>query len=61
MRKMGWYDQEDQGEGLRRLAAPSTHALIAGVNEILIEYPEHLPLTIRQVFYRLVGAYSEIR
>ncbi len=26
-----------------------------------IEYREHLPLTIRQVFYRLVGAYSEIR
>src|ERR671910_749811 len=35
-----------------------TRALIASVNEILMEYREHLPLTIRQVFYRLVGVYG---
>ena len=32
--------------------------LIANVCEILEEYREHLPLTLRQVFYRLVGAYG---
>ena len=29
--------------------------LIEQVKEVLAEYAEHLPLTIRQVFYRLVG------
>src|SRR5918995_1294328 len=35
-----------------------TLTLVAGVREILEEYRAHLPLTIRQVFYRLVGAYG---
>jgi hypothetical protein len=30
--------------------------LLAQVREILDEYREHLPLTLRQVFYRLVGS-----
>jgi hypothetical protein len=30
----------------------------AGRQEILDEYEEHLPLTVRQIFYRLVGAYG---
>lgn len=28
------------------------------INAILDQYQEHLPLTIRQIFYRLVGAYN---
>jgi hypothetical protein len=32
--------------------------LLAQVNAVLREYIEHLPLTIRQIFYRLVGAYA---
>lgn len=28
------------------------------INEVLEQYIEHLPLTIRQIFYRLVGAYD---
>jgi hypothetical protein len=35
-----------------------TRQLIAVVMGILAEYQEHLPLTIRQVFYRLVGAHG---
>lgn len=35
-----------------------TLTLIANVREILDEYRAHLPLTIRQVFYRLVAAYG---
>lgn len=35
-----------------------TVALLALVDEILSEYAEHLPLTARQVFYRLVGHYD---
>jgi hypothetical protein len=33
-------------------------ALLEQVNAVLREYIEHLPLTIRQIFYRLVGAYA---
>lgn len=33
-----------------------TRALLADVAEVLDRYYEHLPLTIRQVFYALVGA-----
>ena len=33
-------------------------ALLDQVNAVLREYIEHLPLTIRQIFYRLVGAYA---
>src|SRR5215471_11200795 len=35
-----------------------TLALIARVNAVLHEYADHLPLTIRQIFYRLVGAHG---
>jgi hypothetical protein len=28
------------------------------VNEVLKEYRQHLPLTVRQIFYRLVGAFD---
>ena len=33
-------------------------ALLERVNTVLREYVEHLPLTIRQIFYRLVGAHG---
>src|SRR5215203_2013787 len=32
-----------------------THALLEAVQGVLEEYHEHLPLTGRQIFYRLVG------
>lgn len=32
-------------------------ALVRQVQEVLVEYQQHLPLTGRQVFYRLVGRY----
>lgn len=32
--------------------------LIDQVRAVLAEYREHLPLTVRQIFYRLVGAYD---
>ena len=35
-----------------------TLALVGNVRDILEEYRAHLPLTIRQVFYRLVGVYG---
>jgi hypothetical protein len=35
---------------------PDTLALLDRVNAVLEEYHEHLPLTVRQIFYRLVGA-----
>jgi hypothetical protein len=35
-----------------------TRALLEQVQEILDEYEDHLPLTVRQIFYRLVGAYG---
>jgi hypothetical protein len=34
-----------------------TWVLIEQVQEVLIEYAKYLPLTLRQIFYRLVGAY----
>jgi hypothetical protein len=33
-------------------------ALLKLVNAVLVEYSEFLPLTVRQVFYRLVGAHG---
>jgi hypothetical protein len=36
---------------------PRTIALIDQVRAVLAEYAEQLPLTLRQIFYRLVGAY----
>ena len=35
-----------------------TRALIEQVQAVLEEYQKHLPLTLRQVFYRLVGAHG---
>jgi hypothetical protein len=35
-----------------------TQVLLAQVAEVLEEYVDQLPLTIRQIFYRLVGAYA---
>jgi hypothetical protein len=35
-----------------------TQALLDQVNRVLAEYAEQLPLTLRQIFYRLVGAYG---
>lgn len=37
---------------------PETLALVENVNSVLQEYRAHLPLTVRQIFYRLVGAYG---
>jgi len=37
---------------------PETLALIDTVRLILVEYTAYLPLTIRQIFYRLVSAYG---
>lgn len=37
---------------------PETELVLAQVQEILREYREHLPMTARQIFYRLVGAYG---
>ena len=38
--------------------APETQAVVRAVNEVLAEYRDHLPLTVRQIFYRLVGQYG---
>jgi hypothetical protein len=35
----------------------AAQALLAQVQDVLAEYADHLPLTCRQVFYRLVGAH----
>ncbi len=35
-----------------------TRALLDDVMAVLAEYEEHLPLTSRQIFYRLIGAYG---
>lgn len=37
---------------------PDTFRLVEQVLSVLDEYSEHLPLTARQVFYRLVGAHG---
>jgi hypothetical protein len=37
---------------------PHVQAVMGQVEEVLEEYEEHLPLTIRQIFYRLVGKYG---
>jgi hypothetical protein len=46
--------------GFRDSYRPSakTRALLADVDQVLHEYRHHLPLTIRQIYYRIVGAYS---
>jgi hypothetical protein len=35
-----------------------TRALLASVEEVLDRYFDHLPLTVRQIFYSLVGSYA---
>jgi hypothetical protein len=35
-----------------------TQLLLSKVAQILLEYADYLPLTLRQIFYRLVGAHS---
>jgi hypothetical protein len=37
---------------------PETLALLTQVEAVLVEYIEQLPLTLRQIFYRLVGVYA---
>ena len=37
---------------------PQTLALIDQVNRVLDDYSDHLPVTARQIFYRLVGEYG---
>jgi hypothetical protein len=34
---------------------PATQQLIADIKRVLADYAEHLPLTLRQIFYVLVG------
>lgn len=36
----------------------AAEAIIEQVDEILSEYEDYLPLTVRQIFYRMVGAYD---
>src|SRR4051812_3531477 len=47
---------------VRGLAAwaprPATQNLLALVQSVLVEYAAYLPLTVRQVFYRLVGVHG---
>jgi hypothetical protein len=38
-----------------------TITLLGNINEVLEEYHEYLPLTIRQIFYRLVAEYDPRR
>ena len=35
-----------------------TRDLLGMVQAVLVEYAEYLPLTVRQIFYRLVGAHG---
>jgi hypothetical protein len=35
---------------------PANHALVGQVRAVLLEYADYLPMTVRQIFYRLVGA-----
>jgi len=57
------YSTQKDGQGRPKGYAPwspqkKTRLLIAQVKEILAEYEDELPLTARQIFYRLVGAYG---
>jgi hypothetical protein len=36
----------------------ATRVVLGQVDEVLREYRDHLPLTVRQIFYRLVGAFG---
>lgn len=37
---------------------PKTQQLIAQVKQVLVDYQQYLPLTARQIFYRLVGQFD---
>src|SRR4051794_39255340 len=37
---------------------PETRALLGQVRAVLLEYQDYLPLTCRQIYYRLVGAHG---
>lgn len=37
---------------------PGPMLVVQQVQQVLDEYADHLPLTVRQIFYRLVGAYG---
>jgi len=37
---------------------PETAATVQDVKRVLAEYQAHLPLTVRQIFYRMVGQYG---
>jgi hypothetical protein len=56
--------QKESGNGYHKPAErhltswtpkPQTEQLLADVQEVLAEYTEQLPVTVRQVFYRLAG------
>jgi hypothetical protein len=36
----------------------ATQVILGQVDDVLKEYRQHLPLTVRQIFYRLVGAFG---
>lgn len=36
----------------------NSRAVLGQVHQVLDEYRAHLPLTVRQIFYRLVGGYG---
>lgn len=48
-RPKGYYDWKPQAK---------TRRILEQVDEILVEYERYLPMTVRQIFYRLVGAYD---
>ncbi len=35
-----------------------THAVLEQIGDVLRDYEDHLPLTVRQIFYRLVASYD---
>src|SRR5262245_20951426 len=37
---------------------PETQEVLGQVQQVLDQYRDHLPLTARQIFYRLVGAFG---
>jgi hypothetical protein len=47
-----------RGTYLKWEPQPETKVLLGHVRQVLIEYQSYLPLTLRQVFYRLVGAFG---
>lgn len=48
----------DDQRGYQPWRPTTTQALLDNVMSVFEEYPDHRPLTIRQVFYRLVGAHG---